>query len=255
MSSYGLWLSAAGMKVHEHRQTLLANNMANADTTGFKQDLAVVRQRAVESASSADGMRFAHPVLDGLAGGVNVRPVFHDFTQGPIEHTGRHLDVAIEGDGFFAVTDGRQTRYTRNGSFTLNPSGELVLGSGGGRWRVLEADGGPVRIDPAAGDVEVSSDGTIRQGPAVVGRLAIATHRDKQSLRKVGESLFEAPKGGMAPVEARVLAGALEGSNFNPMQGLAQMIETTRAYQLNATLLQLQDQATDRAVNTVGRLV
>jgi len=255
VSSYGLWLSAAGMKVHEHQQTLLANNMANAHTTGFKQDLAVVRERVVERRAAAGATRFAHPVLDGLAGGVDVRPTFHDFTQGPILNTGRALDVAIQGDGFFTVSDGTSTRYTRNGSFSLNPSGELVLNSGDGRWRVLDQDGAPIQIDPALGDLRVSQDGTIRQGDAVAGTLGLVTMDDKQSMRKFGETLFEATTDAIVPAEARIVSGALEGSNFNPMQGLARMIETTRAYQMNATMVQLQDQATDRAVNTVGRMV
>lgn len=255
MSSYGLWLSAAGMKVHEHRQTLLANNMANAHTTGFKQDLAVVRERPIESRAKADARRFVHPVLDEMAGGVNVRPTFHDFSQGPINNTGRSFDVAIQGDGFFTVSDGANTRYTRNGSFSLNGAGELVISGGNGRWKVMDKDGEVVRIDPSLGDVRVSSDGTIKQGDAVAGTLALVTTDDKQSLRKFGETLFEAPKGGMVPFKAQLVSGALEDSNFNPMQGLAQMIETTRAYQMNATMVQLQDQATDRAVNVVGRLV
>ncbi len=81
MSSYGLWLSAAGMKVNEHRQALLANNMANAHTTGFKQDLAVIRARPVESREMRNGLRLTHPVLDGMTGGVNIRPSHHNFAQ------------------------------------------------------------------------------------------------------------------------------------------------------------------------------
>ncbi len=91
MSSYGLWLSAAGMKVNDHRQTILTNNMANAHTTGFKHDLAVVTQRRVESQESGGSAQFAQPVLDGMSGGVHVRPSFQVFAQGPIEGTYMHL--------------------------------------------------------------------------------------------------------------------------------------------------------------------
>ena len=98
MSSYGLWLSAAGMQVNDHKQALLANNMANINTTGFKHDLAVVTQRQIESRALAGGQRYAHEVLDEMSGGVNVRPSHHSFAQGAIEHTGGSLDVAIQGD-------------------------------------------------------------------------------------------------------------------------------------------------------------
>jgi flagellar basal-body rod protein FlgF len=253
MSSYGIWLSAAGMKVSDHRQTVLANNLANAHTPGFKHDLAVVMQRRIESESIADGFQYAHPVLDGLAGGVNVRPTHHTFAQGPIERTDNPLDVAIKGDGFFAVSDGSVTRYTRDGRFSVNTPGELVLAAGEGRWKVLDDAEGPIVLDPAGGKVRVSGNGTIRQGQTAVATLGIMTTDDKQSLRKVGANLFEA-KGEMVPAEANLVTESLEGSTFDVMQGLAELIEATRAFQLNAKMVQLQDQVTGQAVTTVGRV-
>ncbi len=253
MSSYGLWLSAAGMKVNQHRQTILANNMANMNTTGFKHDLAVVTQRRVESESSSNGMR--HPVLDNLAGGVNVQPTHQNFGQGGIEETGKPLDVAIKGNGFFSVSDGEVTRYTRNGEFTLNTQGELVLSSGNGRWRVLDRDNAPIEIDRAAGKIKLSPDGTIRQGLDRVAVIGLVSTDDLQSLRKAGENLFQAAdEKMMTPIKGRMVPEAREASNFDMMRGLASMIEGTRAYQLNATMLQLQDQSIDRAINTVGRV-
>lgn len=254
MSSYGLWLSAAGMKIHEHRQTLLANNMANASTTGFKQDLAVITQRAVESQAPGAGFRFSHPVLDDLPGGLNVRPTYQDFSQGSTIRTGKPLDVAIEGEGFLSVSDGQVTRYTRNGQFAINTTGELVLSSGNGRWRVLDDGGVPIVVNQAAGPVKISQNGTVRQGEIVVGKLGLLTTEDKQSLRKVGENLFDAEGVEMTPVEGRFRPESREESNFNVMRGLVMMIESARAYQLNATLIQLQDQMTAQAVSTVGRV-
>src|SRR3972149_5004284 len=151
------------MKVNEHRQTLLANNMANAQTTGFKHDLAVVMQRRGESKENAGGLPFAHPVLDGLPGGVNVRPAYHSEEQGPIEWTGKPLDVAIQGEGVFAVSDGEATRYTRNGEFASNSKGELVMANEAGRWRGLEEGGAPIQLDEGGGAVEVAESGTVRQ--------------------------------------------------------------------------------------------
>ena len=262
MSSYGLWLSAAGMKVNEHRQTLLANNMANAQTTGFKHDFAVIMQRRVESKEDPGGLPFAHPVLDGLPGGVNVLPAYHSAEQGPIEWTGKPLDVAIQGEGFFAVSDGEATRYTRNGEFTTNAQGELVMANEAGRWRVLDEGGAPIRADEAGGKVEVSDGGTVRQGNTVVGKIGLMANEDPRSLRKVGENLFEAPRdrggsgesGEMKPASGRLISGSREGSTFDAMQGLATMIEASRAYQMNASMIQLQDQLTQQAVTTLGRV-
>jgi flagellar basal-body rod protein FlgG len=255
MSSYGLWLSASGMKVNDHRQTVLANNMANAHTTGFKQDLAVIAQRRVESQSAPGGFPFAHAVLDGLAGGHQVQSSYHDFEQGPIERTGKALDVAIEGEGFLAVTDGEVTRYTRAGEFALNAAGELVLVSGEGRWRVLDDGERRIELDPAGGEIRVSQDGSIRQNKVIVATLGLMTADDKQLLRKVGNNLYEASDAEMAPIQGRFIPESREESNFDALKGLATMIEATRAYQLNSTMLQLQDQLTGQAVQTVGRIV
>lgn len=255
MSSYGLWLSAAGMKVNDHRQALLANNLANANTTGFKQDLAAITLRTIESRASAGGARFAHPVLDGLAGGLNVRQSYHDFSQGPIEQTGRPLDVAIEGDGFFVVSNGDETRYTRDGQFAVNRDGELVLAAGDGRWRVLDESGSRIVLDRTAGPMVVSDDGTIRQGNAVLAKLSLMDTDDKQSLRKIGGNLFDAGDTKMSPVKVRVAAESREESNVDVMRGLATMIEATRAYEMNARMIQLQDRMTEQAVSAVGRAV
>lgn len=254
MSSYGFWLSAAGMKVNDLRQTLHANNLANAQTTGFKEDLALILARPVESAESADAMRYGHPVLDGLAGGLEVRPTYHNFATGAVEHTGRPLDVAIEGDGFLAVTDGTVTRYTRDGEMSQNLAGKLVLSAGGGRWRVLDDAGAAIALNPAGGPVRIAGDGTIRQRNEVIARLGTYDAKDRQALRKVGENLFDAGDATMEPVAGHFRAESREESNYDPLKGLASLIEASRAYQLNATMIQLQDQVTGQAVTTVGRI-
>lgn len=253
MSSYGLWQSAAGMKIQEYRQTIHANNMANANTTGFKQDLAVITQREVESRASSGGFRFSHDILDGMGGGLNVRPTYRNFAQGPIVATGKALDVAIEGKGFFAVSDNNVTRYTRDGRFAINSEGDLVLTVGEGRWKILDDGGAPISIDLDAGAISIRPDGTLRQGPDVVARLGLAAPEDLQTLRKVGENLFDADGAEMTPVEGRFVPRAREESNVNVMRGLVSMVEAARAYQLNAQMVRLQDEMTARAVSTVGR--
>jgi len=242
------------MQVNEHRQTLLANNMANASTVGFKQDLAVVMQRRPAGAPAFAGLPPVQPVWEQMTGGANVQPTHQSFVQGPIEATGRALDVAIEGDGFFVVRDGETTRYTRDGRFATNKAGELVLGVGDGRWKVLDENSAAIGVDPSRGKPAIAADGTIRQGGTTVARLGLMTAQDKQSFRKVGANLFVATGGEPVPAGGRLRAESVEGANFDMMQGLASMIEASRAYQLNATMIQLQDQATGQAVETVGRV-
>ncbi len=254
MSSYGFWLSAAGMKVQQHRQSILANNLANASTTGFKRDLAVVLSRQVESQESPSGFKFAHPVLQGLGGGVDVRPTYQDHAQGNIEATNQPLDVAIKGEGYFQVSDGTETRYTRDGEFVLNANGELALAAGDGKWKVLSDGGAPIAIGDEGGEVGISKDGSILQGDTVLAKIGIVTTDDKQALRKVGENLFKVVGVEMEPVNSELATKSRETSNYDVMIGLARMIEASRAYQLNATMIQLQDQVTGQAANTVGRV-
>ncbi len=254
MSSYGLWLSAAGMKVQEHRQNVYANNLANMGTTGFKQDLAVITQRPVAALESPASMGYSHRVFDALAGGINVRPTVPSFEQGPLEWTGRSLDVALDGPGMFTVSDGAVTRYTRDGVFTTNREGELVLSSGGGRWRVLDDGGARIRIDETGEPIRISETGQIRQGTSLVATLAVSAADDEQRLHKEGENLFSAAEGVMKPATARTVSEHREESNVDAMTGLVSMIEASRAYQLNANLVQLQDQLTGEAVTRVGRL-
>lgn len=253
MSSYGLWLSAAGMKVNDHRQSVLANNMANANTTGFKQGLASIMQRQVESQVARRGGPLSHPVLDRLAGGLNVRQTRLDFSRGAIERTGKPLDVAIKDEGFFVISDGNETRYTRDGQFAINADGELVMAAGEGRWRVLDDNGQRIGLDKAGGPVAIGPDRTIRQGEETVAKLALMTTDDKPSLRKIGGNLFDAGDAAMVATDSELEPQAREESNVNVMLGLATMIEAARAYQMNARLIRLQDQMSEQLVQTVGR--
>ncbi len=253
--TYGLWLSAGGLQTNEYRQTVLANNLANANTTGFKHDLAVIHERRMESATAPGGGRFRHPVMEGLTGGAWVRPTIHTFEQGSFERTGSPLDLALEGDGFLTVTDGKEVRYTRDGRLSLNGEGELVMVAGAGRWRVADEAGRPILVDPySGGQIAIANDGTVRQGEDVVSRLGLRSFDDRTELTKEGANLYRHHGATFKTSTARVRSGFLERSTFDPIQGLASMIEVSRAYQMNANLLSLQDQTIGMAVTTVGRI-
>ncbi len=253
--TYGLWLSTAGLQVNEYRQDVMANNLANADTTGFKHDLAVIHERMVESRSGAGNRAFAHPLLDRLTGGVWVKPTVYTFEQGALESTDRPLDVAIYGEGFFTVRDGDQTRFTRDGRFTLNRDGELVMVAGRGRFRVLSDVGEPILLDTGhPGGITISSDGTIGQGAGQIAKLGVVDFADRSQLSKAGENVYRNHGAPGTPSSSEVRSGYLERSTADPIRGLAAMIEVSRAYQLNANLISLQDQTIGQAVGRVGRI-
>ena len=244
--TYGLWLSAVGLQTSQYRQAVLANNLANANTVGFKHDVAVVRERAVEAHEDGPA-RFGHALLDDLTGGSVVAPTYTAFAQGPIEPTQRPLDVAIDGDGFFTVQADGQTRYTRDGRFTIDANGRLVTVAGG--RPVLDDGGGEINVI-TGGDApapRIDNRGRVRQGEQVVGQLGLVDFADKQRLRKVGANLFDANGEPPTPATTTLQTEAVEGSTVAPIQSLASMIEVARAYQLNATLITMQDELNGRA--------
>jgi flagellar basal-body rod protein FlgG len=247
--NYGLWLSAAGLQVNEHRQAVAANNLANAETTGFKEDLVVSRERLVESRVNG-GINLSHPILDGLAGGLFVAPTYTDFTQGGITETESPLDVAIIGGGFFAVDRAGHEYYTRDGAFDLNPDGVLVTVRG---EVVLDEGGGSIAV-PEGAQLRITEQGAVLADGAAVGQLRMVDFSDPQHLAKVGGNLLEAGDAERKQFGGRLQPGALERSTIEPVTLLVKYIEASRAYQLNAELITLQDGLLGRVVNDVAKV-
>ncbi len=247
---YGLWLSAAGLQANQYRQALIANNLANADTVGFKHDLAVIRERSVEAAEGGSG-RFAHDLLDDLTGGSVVAPTYTTFAQGSLKESSRALDVAIKGEGFFTVNADGETRYTRDGRFAVDSSGRLVTVAGA--RPVLDASGEEI-VPGTGGAPSIEKNGLVKQGDRVVGHLGVVDFADKQQIRKTGGNLFDA--NGEPPVasQAQLEPGYVEASTVSPVQAMATMIEISRAYQLNANLISMQDDMNGRAAREIGRI-
>ena len=250
---YGIYQSAAGLMTNQYRQDVLANNLANVGTVGFKHDLAVVRERRIQAHEGLAGLTTGDRLLDGLTGGSLVAPTYTSSEQGALDETGRPLDAALVGDGYFAVHDGQGERYTRDGRFTLNANGELVTVAGG--HRVLDVSGGPITVTgPEAGSARLHTDGSMRIGDQVVGQLRIVDIQEKNNLRKQGGNLFQAVGQRPTVSQAELRVGMVEQSTVDPMQAMVAMIESSRAYQLNATMIGLADATLSRAVNDIPRL-
>ena len=250
---YGAYLSAGGLQVNQYRQEVLANNLANVATTGFKHDLALVRERMVASREGFADPSLTDPMLDRQTGGALVAPTFTMFGQGPIEHTGNKLDVAIQGDGFFTVLDGKEVRYTRDGRFMLNAAGELVTAAG--NHQVLDDAGHPIQVTAnAAQRVEITASGEVRAGPATFGKLGLVNFQDKTHLRKTGGNMVTAVGAEPTAAKASLCPQSIEGSTVDPTTTMVEMIEASRAYQMNATLIGLADSTLGRAVNDIARI-
>ncbi|HXX03263.1 MAG TPA: flagellar basal-body rod protein FlgF [Xanthobacteraceae bacterium] len=224
-----------------HELDIIANNVANIDTTGFKGNSASFSQYLMPGAK--DG-QFSGK--DQRVSFVEDRASWIDFSPGALQHTGNPLDVAVDGKGYFVVqTPAGQQRYTRNGSFAINASGQLVNSEGD---QVL-GTGGPITFQVTDHDVTIAANGiiTVRDGSGTVsaprGQLQLVNFDQPNRLQKDGASKFLAPAGvnaNPAPSATHVVQGALERSNVRPIVEMARMIEITRNYSDIAAILQQQ---------------
>jgi flagellar basal body rod protein FlgG len=257
--NYGLYLSASGALHSLFRQDLYANNLANADTIGFKPDIAFARQRdpaRLEALSFEAASADPQWMLERMGGGLLGEPVRVRLAQGDLVPTGNDLDVALQGDGFLVVQDDRsgQRLLTRDGRLTLDGDRRLVLASSG--WPVLDADNRPITLDPSA-SIAIDARGAISQNGRAIARLQVARPADPAALEKVGHSLLriahESPES-LLPGNGEVVQGHVESSATDPIMTLNDMINASKAVQANAQMMQYHDHVMGMAVNTFGRI-
>ena len=248
---YGLYVSAAGALVNSYRQDVIANNLANVETVGFKQDLAMLTSRATEASTSGQ-RRYTAAVLEGIGGGVFSLPSAVDFRPSALEPTGNAFDLSLPGEGFFRVRAEGEDRYTRDGRFAVSEEGQLVTAAGG--YPVLDAGGRAIALDGRL-DFVVNEAGLISQGGEAVGRLGIFDFEDRGDLMKVGSNFFRY-EGPGEPREApsRVRQGHLERSGTDAMRQLTDMIKTQRLFQSNLNMLRLQDETMGELIRRVGEV-
>lgn len=223
---------------------IVANNIANTDTTGFKVEQLLVGAEVGERARNAfvrPGVSF---VLDNGVG--------RDFGQGALGQTGRDLDFGIEGEGaFFKVNDGAGEAYTRDGAFTVDGEGKLTTQSGA----AVQGAGGDIILNPALGEPAVAPDGTISQNGALIGRLAVVRFDALAALEKGGDGLYRNASNATTSeaTDARVRQGMLEGSNVNPILEITNLIEIQRAYESVTRMIENANDLSRRAVERLGR--
>jgi flagellar basal-body rod protein FlgF len=237
----GIYTSCTGMVAEMDRQNVIANNLANADTVGFKRDNCTTVPFAdiLLNAYSKRG-----PQQVGKLGlGVQAVTQFVDFSSGSISDTGNPTDFAIDGDGLFAVQTGSGVRYTRAGDFQLNKDNYLVNKDG---YQVL-GENGPIKLE--AGNFTVTEEGQIMQGGQVVNSFQVFSTKD---MKKQGDSLYsnDAAQPG---TKFRILQNTLEHSNVNPVREMIQMINTSRSYDASSKALQAHDDTLEKLVTEIAK--
>lgn len=262
MPTSALQVARTGLEAQDSRMRVIANNLANIGTTGFKRDRANFQTLAYDDARVAgqrSSNQTAYAIGLNLGTGVAVQGTTRVDTQGALATTGNNLDVALDGDGFFQIEmPGGQTAYTRAGNFTLSAEGTLVTAQG---YTVVPA----IQVPAGAQSIAIGPDGTVTAivegdaAPAELGQLTVASFVNPAGLQATGDNLLlETAASGAADVGApgengrgQIRQGMLESSNVNVVEELVEMIEAQRAYEINSKMISAVDEMLRNANQTL----
>jgi flagellar basal-body rod protein FlgF len=270
----GFYNAAAGMLAQQRKQEILTNNMANANTPGYKADNASLRtfptmllQHIGDTKLNGKSIPNNYPI-GTLATGVYVQETTPNFNQGDLRETGIKTDVALlqgqvpvdpetrnPGGLFFRLNAGGEERFTRNGHFSVDVEGNLVTPEG---FYVLGRDGNPIQV--SGENFTVNKDGTVIDNGAVAGQIDIAFIANPNNLVKEGNGLFRLTEGaatsaiGNADTTFQLQQGYVERSNVNIESTMTEMLTAYRAFEANQKVLQAYDRTMEKAANEIGRI-
>lgn len=227
----------------QRQMDVLANNMANINTSGFKSEQILFEEYVMPVARDQDFPRMDQPLSY-----VQDWATIHDLSGGAMVQTGSDLDVALNGDGFFAVETPAGERWTKAGNFQLSATGTLVDASG----NPVLGDGGPIQFGPDETGILIGTDGSISSSAGQKGRLRVVEFANPETLTREGSNLWAGGEPQVA-VNSRTMQGFIEKSNVSGVAEMAEMIRVTRAYESAANLAQKQDELRRSAIQTLGQ--
>ena len=232
----GIYIALSGAVLKRRNMDIFAQNVANANTPGYKKERIAFKDYIVPVDNKRDLTDTGRVMADLSKSTI-------DFSSGTIQRTGNSLDLAINGEGFFALEQGR---YTRNGNFMISSDGYLATKDG---VKVL-GDGGPIAVQGST--VDISPSGEILVDEAPVGKVKIVDFPDTGVLKKVGGGMFATEETGET-VTAHVSQGFLEESNVNAIQEMVQMLVATREFESYQKLIHSFDEAASKTINEMGK--
>lgn len=254
----GLFTAYTGMSNEQKRLDIIANNLANAATVGYKEEN--VTNQAFDDVLTVkvrdDSEAYNDRPIGRMSLGVKLGEVYTNYGQGSLRETGQTYHMALEGKGFFAlsVTDkagNTDIKYTRNGSFTMTKDGYIVDTEG----NRLMGEGGELIIPTEATEVLIDETGAIYADGSYIDTLLITDFEDYNYLNKTKDTMYEAVDGAVIiPAEATIRQGYTEQSNVNVVSEMVEMIAVTRAYEANQKVIQSIDQTLDLAANSIGKI-
>ena len=226
----------------QRQMDVVANNMANINTTGFKAENLLFEEYIMPVARDQDFQTRDQPLSY-----VQDWATMHDMSGGAMVQTGNELDVALNGEGFFAVQTGAGERWTKSGSFQISNNGTLVDLNG----NPVLGEGGPIQFGPEESGIQIAADGSVSSSAGPKDRLRLVEFANVQDLTREGANLYA----GGTPVAAtntRAMQGFVERSNVSGVSEMAEMIRVTRSYESNASLTQKQDELRRSAIQRLG---
>jgi flagellar basal-body rod protein FlgG len=232
------------MMADQLRQDVIANNLANATTPGYKGDRAVGKEAFSLKLHEATSGR----EIGTLGLGAQIDEVATDTSQGALRRTGNELDLAVAGAGYFAVRTQAGVRFTRDGAFTQNAAGEITTARG---EQVLGVNGQPIKV-PEGSEITVDERGTVLAGERAVGTLQVSA-LDEASVRKAGDDLFTGRPQATGE-KGRVEQGFLEQANVSSVREMVDLISTMRSFESSQRTVKAIDETLGKAVNEVGRV-
>jgi flagellar basal-body rod protein FlgF len=228
----------------QRQMDVVANNIANLNTTGFKAEQLLFEEYKMPVAKDRD-----FPVLDQRLSYTEDWATIHNMATGAVTDTGNPLDVALDGEGFLAVQTPQGERYTKAGSMAVDTTGTLVDLQG----NPVLGEQGPIQFSSAETDISIAADGTISTSDGIKGKLKVIEFTDPQAATREGNNLWSG--GNPQPAtQTRVVQGAIEKSNVSAVSEMTEMIRVQRAYESVASMQDKQDEMRRNAIQTLGRL-
>lgn len=254
----GLYTAYTGMINQQKRLDTVTNNLANASTTGFKRE--GLTSKSFDQMLTVKLNDLSVPYLNEGIGkmsiGVKIGENYTDYSQGSLKETGNTYDLALAGNGFFAIsyTDKKgntSEKYTRDGEFTMDSEGYLRTLEGD----YVQGEGGDIMIPVETSEVSIRDNGDIYADGEYVDSLRIVDFEDYNNIEKFGENLYNVVDGATETEStAAVKQGYLEMSNINVVKEMVEMITISRAYESNQKLIQTEDDMLDKSVNQIGKV-
>lgn len=257
----GIYTAGMGMQIQSQKMDVIANNLANVNTNGYKRDSTVFESfNDILTKRINDYYTPTNPSgeIGNMQLSSGIGQIFTDYNQGKLINTENSMDLAFSNSNtsFFTVEipsqssqSGTEERYTRDGGFTLDASGKLVTKDG----YTVKGENGPIMLKGQA--FNINDKGEVIQNDSIAGKLMIKTFKDTSGLRKVGDNLLKA-EGQMEekPFDGTVAQGFVEGSNVNSIKEMIDMISVVKAYETSQKVIKAHDDTLGRAVNDIASL-